>query len=239
MTLKPETSSCVLIVEDEPKLVRLVKEVLSASGYQTLTTNSGKQAIEMIALHKPDLVLLDIVLIDEIDGYEVTHRVREFSSVPIIMLTAKARESDLLHGFEAGADDYLAKPFSAKELLARIKALLSRERRLTAGVEVTEIKCGDIHIDLSRRQVKRNGNVISMTRTEYELLFQLATHANKVMLHEQLLSTIWGPEYQNDVDYLRAYIRYLRKKLEADPSNPKIILTEQGVGYLMTCPEDN
>lgn len=239
MTLKSEAGSCVLIVDDEPKLVRLVKEVLSASGYKTLTTNSGKQAIEMVALNKPDLVLLDIVLIDEVDGYEVTRRVREFSSVPIIMLTAKARESDLLHGFEAGVDDYLSKPFSAKELLARIKALLTRDQRLAAGTEVAELHCGTIHIDLTRRKVKRNGNVINLTRTEYELLFQLATHANKVMLHEQLLTAVWGPEYRNDVDYLRAYIRYLRKKLEADPSNPQIILTEQGVGYILACSEDS
>jgi two-component system KDP operon response regulator KdpE len=239
MTLKSEAGSCVLIVDDEPKLVRLVKEVLSASGYKTLNTNSGKQAIEMVALNKPDLVLLDIVLIDEIDGYEVTRRVREFSSVPIIMLTAKARESDLLHGFEAGADDYLSKPFSAKELLARIKALLTRDQRMAAGTDVAELLCGAIHIDLTRRKVKRNGNVINLTRTEYELLFQLATHANKVMLHEQLLTAVWGPEYRNDVDYLRAYIRYLRKKLETDPSKPQIILTEQGVGYILACPEDS
>ena len=233
------TDGCVLIVDDEPKLVRLVKEVLSASGFKTLTTSSGEEAIEMVALEKPDLVLVDIVLVDEIDGYEVTRRVREFSDVPIVMLTAKARESDLLHGFEIGADDYLTKPFSAKELLARIKSLLSREKRLAAGPEVGEVVCGSIHIDLSRRKVKRNGIGINLTRTEYELLRQLATHANQVMLHEQLLAAVWGPEYRDDVDYLRAYIRYLRKKLEDDPSNPQIILTQQGVGYLLACPEED
>jgi two-component system KDP operon response regulator KdpE len=228
----------VLIVDDEPKLARLVKEVLSASGYKTLTTNSGEQAVEMVALQKPDLVLLDIILADEIDGYEVARRVREFSNVPIVMLTAKARESDLLRGFEIGADDYLTKPFSAKELLARINAVLSRENRLVSGSGAVEIVCGSIHIDLSRRKVKRNGIGINLTRTEYELLYQLATNANKVMLHEQLLTLVWGPEYRDDVDYLRAYIRYLRKKLEDDPSNPQIILTEQGVGYILACPED-
>jgi two-component system KDP operon response regulator KdpE len=238
--MDPEvTDGCVLIVDDEPKLVRLVQEVLTASGFKTLTTSSGEKAIEMVAVEKPDLVLLDIVLVDEIDGYEVTRRVREFSDVPIVMLTAKARESDLLHGFEIGADDYLTKPFSAKELLARIKALLSREKRVATGPEAVEIVCGSIHIDLSRRKVKRDGRDIKLTRTEYELLHELATHANQVMLHEQLLAAVWGPEYRDDVDYLRAYIRYLRKKLEDDPSNPQIILTQQGVGYLLVCPEED
>lgn len=228
----------ILIVDDEPKLVRLVSEVLTATGFSTLTAANGERAIELTAVEQPDLIILDIVLAGDLDGFEVTRRIREFSSVPIIMLTAKARESDLLRGFDVGADDYLTKPFSAKELLARVRALLKRVRLEAVEPGKMEIKCGPLQIDLARRRVTVAGQEIHLTRTEYNLLHELATHPNQVMLHEQLLTAVWGFEYRDDIDYLRAYIRYLRRKLESDPENPQLIVTQPGVGYLLECPEE-
>lgn len=228
---------CILIVDDEPKLVRLVREILTATGYSVMSAVRGKVAIEMVALDKPDLIILDIVLADDIDGFEVARRVREFSSVPIIMLTAKAREDDMLQGFKTGADDYLTKPFSSKELLARVSAVLKRTRNAEVETGDGEIVCGDLHIDLARRQVKVGANEVRLTRTEYNLLLELAQNLNKVLFHEQLLTKVWGSEYRDDVDYLRAYIRYLRQKIEPDPANPQMILTSRGVGYLLSCPD--
>ena len=224
----------ILVVDDEPRLVRLVTEVLKAVGYQVITAGTGEQALEAVALEKPDLVLLDILLSQGIDGYQVCQRLREFSSVPVIMLTAKALESDLLRGFDAGADDYITKPFGAKELIARVRAVLRRAQRPEEIGEHT-VRCGDLEIDLARRLARVRGQHVSLTRTEYALLRQLALHPNRVMLHHELLTQVWGPEYRDDLDYLRAYIRHLRYKLEPDPSNPRYILNQPGVGYWLAC----
>jgi two-component system KDP operon response regulator KdpE len=227
----------ILVVDDEPKLARLVREVLTATGFDVMSTGSGENAVEMAALERPDLIVLDIVLSGAIDGYEVTRHVREFSDVPIIMLTAKAREADLLRGFDSGADDYLTKPFSSKELLARVRAVLKRARREPVAPVESEIVCGELKIDLARRHVTVAGKQVQLTPTEYNLLHELASHRNQVILHEQLLTAVWGTEYRDDLDYLRAYIRYLRQKVESDPANPKLIVTSQGVGYMLVCPE--
>lgn len=227
----------ILVVDDEPKLVRLLQEVLTATGYTVLATGNGEEAVRLVALEEPDLVVLDIVLSGEDDGYEVARRVREFSAVPIVMLTAKARESDLLHGFDSGADDYLTKPFSAKELLARVRAVLMRARISAVEPTTTEITCGPLRIDLARRRVKVRGEDVHLTRTEFNLLHELAAHRNRVLLHEQLLTAVWGGEYRDDIDYLRAYVHYLRQKLEADPADPRLIVTSPGVGYMLACPE--
>jgi two-component system KDP operon response regulator KdpE len=227
----------ILVVDDEPKLVRLVREVLTAIGFEVMSTGSGENAVEMAALERPDLIVLDVVLSGAMDGYEVTRRVREFSDVPIIMLTAKVREADLLRGFDVGADDYLTKPFSSKELLARVRAVLKRARREPAAPVESEIVCGELKIDLARRHVRVGGKEVQLTPTEYNVLHELASHRNQVLLHEQLLTAVWGTEYRDDLDYLRAYIRYLRQKLEPDPANPKLIVTSPGVGYMLVCPE--
>lgn len=229
----------ILVAEDDPKMVHLVTEVLTASGFAVLSTALGREAVEMVAVEQPDLLILDIGLADKIDGFEVAQRVREFSNIPIVMLTAKALESDLLQGFGVGTDDYLTKPFSARELLARIRALLNRARLESIAPSQAFIQCGSLRVDLARRRVTMDGRIVSLTRTEYNLLHELATHPNRVMLHEELLTTIWGFEYRNDVDYLRAYIRYLRRKLEPDPSNPQLIITYAGVGYLLACQEEH
>jgi two-component system KDP operon response regulator KdpE len=226
----------ILVVDDVPRVVRLVSEVLKAVGYQVIAATSGEPAIEMVALEQPDLVLLDILLPHGLDGYEVCRRIREFSSVPVIMLTAKAQESEMLRGFEVGADDYLTKPFSAKELIARVKAVLRRSQRPEELTTAT-LTCNELEINFAQRSVKVRGEPVSLTRTEYALLRQLALNANRVMLHQDLLTAVWGAEYRDDIDYLRAYIRYLRRKLEADPANPQYILTSPGVGYMLACPE--
>jgi two-component system KDP operon response regulator KdpE len=226
----------ILVVDDEPRVVRLVTEVLGAVGYDVIAAARGEPAIEMVALEQPDLVLLDIRLPGDMDGYEICRRVREFSDVAVIMLTARAQESDVLRGFDVGADDYLTKPFSAKELVARVKAVLRRTGRSEERVTST-FTCGELEVNFARRTVKVHGDQVSLTRTEYALLRQLALNANRVMLHQDLLTQVWGPEYRDDVDYLRAYVRYLRRKLEPDPSNPQYLLTSPGVGYLLACPE--
>jgi two-component system KDP operon response regulator KdpE len=231
-------SEKILVVDDEPRVVRLVNEVLKAVGYQVIAAANGETAIEMVALEQPDLVLLDILLPLGPDGYEVCRRIREFSDVPVIMLTAKAQETDLLRGFDVGTDDYLTKPFSAKELVARVKAVLRRVQRPEEAVTAT-LTCGELQINFARHIVKVRGEQVSLTRTEYALLRQLALNANRIMLHQDLLTTVWGQEYRDDIDYLRAYIRYLRRKLETDPSNPQYILTSPGVGYTLACPDES
>jgi len=227
----------ILVVDDQPRLVRLVREVLQAVGYAVVAANTGETAIDMAAVEQPDLVLLDILLPQGPDGYEVCRRIREFSDVPVIMLTAKAQEADMLHGFDVGADDYLTKPFSAKELIARVGAVLRRSKRPEETM-TTVFHCGDIEIDFTRHSVTVSGlGPVALTRTEYALLRQLALNPNCIILHQDLLAAVWGPEYRDDVDYLRAYVRYLRRKLEADPANPKYIVTVAGMGYMLACPE--
>jgi two-component system KDP operon response regulator KdpE len=219
-------------------VVRLVSEVLKAVGYQVIAAGNGETAIEMVAMERPDLVLLDILLPRGPDGYEVCQRIREFSGVPVIMLTAKAQESEILRGFDVGADDYLTKPFNAKELVARVRAVLRRAQRPEEATAST-LTCGELKIDFARRRAVARGEAVSLTPTEYALLRQLALNVNRIMVHGDLLTEVWGPEYRDDVDYLRAYVRYLRRKLEADPSNPQYILTSQGVGYMLACPEES
>jgi two-component system KDP operon response regulator KdpE len=228
----------VLVVDDEPKMVRLVREILTAASYEVLAACSGEQAIELVAKEQPDLVLLDILLsYGSLDGYQTARRLREFSDVPIIMLTARARESDLLEGFEAGADDYITKPFSAKELLARMQAVLRRARVPSPATGDTLIVCGDLQVNLASRRVRVGEREVHLTATEYSLLHELATHIDQVLLHEQLLTTVWGQEYRDDLDYLRSYIRYLRQKIEANPAEPRLILTVPGIGYMLSRPE--
>ncbi len=233
-----DSQARILVVDDEPKLVRLLREVLTAVGYEILAAQNGEQAVEMAALENPDLIILDLILGNGCDGYEAARRIREFSEVPIIMLTARARETDVLQGFSVGADDYIIKPFSSKELLARVRAVLKRARGDAEGTGESILVCGDLTIDLARRRVTLQDKEVHLTPTEYSLLHELAVHKNQVMLHEQLLTAVWGSEYRDDIDYLRSYIRYLRQKIELDPANPKIILRSPGVGYMLVCQSD-
>lgn len=229
--------SRILIVDDESKMVRLLREILTATGYEAFAASSGVQAIQMVAREQPDLIILDIILDGEMDGYRVAQRIREFSEIPIIMLTIKHKESDLLQAFECGADDYLTKPFSSKELLARLRAVLKRSQDYRPEELETEILCGDLHIDLLRHAVTIHGREVHLTPTEYKVLTELARHYNQVLLHEQILSSVWGPEYRDDVDYLRSYIHCLRKKLEPEPAKPKMIVSNPGIGYMLVVPD--
>ncbi len=228
----------ILIVDDEPRIVRLVSQVLKAIGYDVCSADRGQAALDLIPLERPALVLLDIMLPAELDGFEVCRRIREFSDVPVIMLTAKASDADVLRGFDAGADDYLTKPFNAQELVARVRAVLRRSHHAEETITTTW-KCGELEINFPRRTVTVRGQPVSLTRTEYALLRELAVNANRVLLHEDLLTRVWGPEYRDDIDYLRAYIRYLRRKIETDPANPRYILTSSGVGYVLACPDES
>jgi two-component system, OmpR family, KDP operon response regulator KdpE len=226
----------LMIVDDDPRLIRLVREVLTAVGYEVIACSSGGQAVECFALEQPQLVLLDIMLKDT-DGFQVCSQIREFSDVPIIMLTAKVNEADKLTGFDCGADDYITKPFSSKELLARIRAVLNRTRKEGIAPQDTRIVCGELQVDLPRRHVTLGGQEIYLTAIEYNLLHELVTHIDQVLLHEQLLTAVWGSEYRDDVDYLRSYIHLLRRKLEHNPAKPQLIKNIQGVGYMLVGPK--
>jgi DNA-binding response OmpR family regulator len=228
------SKSRILVVDDDPRLVRLLREVLTAAGYDILVNSNGEHAVETIAVEQPDLVILDIILREGMDGYQVARSVREFSNVPVIMLTAKVTEMDMLTGFDVGADDYITKPFSAKELLARVRAVLRRaERQDTGDFHQPVFEHHELRIDLPRAQVACAGREIMLTATEYRLLQTLAASIGRVLTSEDLLTNVWGPEYREDKEILWVCLSRLRQKIEPDPKNPIHIVTKQGLGYLM------
>jgi len=226
----------VLVVDDDVRLLRFVRANLETVGYKVLLSEDAETAIGVVEKDMPDLIILDIML-PEMGGLELARRMREFSAVPILMLTAKAEEADIVAGLRGGADDYMTKPFGVQELLARVEAILRRtgnsEGRAT-GQDV--VKLGDLSIDFLRRRVVVRGDEVELTLTEYKLLSELATNAGKVMLHGELLSKVWGPEYSNEWEYLRAYVRRLRRKIEKDPAHPQHILSRPGFGYILVKP---
>jgi len=226
----------ILIVDDEPNVRKLVKANLESSGYKLIQAEDGEQAIEMVESTLPDLVILDLML-PKMDGYTVCRRLREFSTVPVIMLTARSAPVDLVHGFEVGADDYLTKPFSVTELLMRVQAVLRRSKWPEDILARRGFAVGPIEIDFALHQVSVDGQEVKLTPTEYRLLAYLATNANRVIPHRELLRAVWGPEYGEETEYLRVYMRYLRQKLEPDPANPQYLLTQPGAGYMLFQPE--
>jgi two-component system KDP operon response regulator KdpE len=221
----------ILAVDDEAGILRLIKLELSSQGFRVIVAGEGEEALRMAEQQRPDIVILDIVM-PEMSGLEVMRRLRERTSVPVILLTAKDHDEDKVRGLEMGADDYLVKPFNPEELSARVRAVLRRGFRPTVGAE-NIVRVAIVEIDLNRRLVKKEGEVVSLTRTEWMLLQHLAANAGKVMLNTELLSKVWGPEYRDDLQYLRVWVSRLRSKLEPDPSNPTIIKTLQGIGYLL------
>jgi len=223
----------ILIVDDEPRLLRLVKVNLLASGYEVATTTDGKTAIELIEASDYDLLILDIMLPGQLNGFEVCKRIREFSDIPVIMLTGRAREQDRIRGFDVGADDYLTKPFSVEELLRRIKAVLRRTYQTGESPKSPTYTSGELMINFAQRRVFVGGKEVKLTATEYEVLYHLGSNAGKIITHEDLLTWVWGLEYRNELHYLRNYISSLRKKIEDDPANPKYILGKHGIGYQM------
>jgi two-component system KDP operon response regulator KdpE len=218
------------VVEDEPQMRRFLRASLTAHGYRLAEAASATEAVLIASTHNPDLVLLDLGLPDE-DGIALTRRLREWSSVPILVISARGREDDKVAALDAGADDYLTKPFGVQELLARMRVAL-RHARFAASEETrTAQEFGSLRIDLVRREVTIDGRQVHLTPIEYKLLALLAQHAGKVLTHRQILKEVWGPSYATQTHYVRVHMAELRKKIEADPAQPKLLVTEQGVGY--------
>lgn len=228
-------SPLVLAVDDEPSVLKLIQMELRDAGIRTLTAETGAEAVQSVLDYRPDLVVLDIMLPDE-SGLEVMRRLRERSPLPVILLTAKGRDADVVRGLELGADDYLAKPFNPEELAARIRAVLRRAAR--PAERGPRLVYGDLEIDLERRLVRRDGAVVELTRTEWNLLEHLAANAGKVLLNGEILAAVWGPEYRDDLQYLRVWVSRLRSKLERDREHPQLIRTFPGIGYQLTGPDD-
>jgi len=220
----------ILVVDDEERMVRFIRMNLEHDGFQVSEAFNGKQAIQKLRDVTPDLILLDIMMPD-LDGFEVLETIREITNVPVIMLTAKGEEDDRIRGLEGGADDYVTKPFSPRELVSRVKAVLRRTESATGSMHgLLEID-KRLKIDFDRREIWLEGKLVKLRPTEYRLLFHLVQNAGWVVSHDQLLQKVWGYEYRDEPHYVRLYINYLRQKLEKDPADPKYILTERGVGY--------
>ncbi len=220
----------ILVVDDEERMARFIRLNLEHDGFRVVEAHRGLEAIHQLRDAMPDVVILDVMMPD-LDGFEVLKMIREISNVPVIMLTAKGEEDDRVRGLELGADDYVTKPFSPRELVSRVRAVLRRtEASGFVSKEVYEID-DRLKIDFGRREVWVDGKLVKLRPTEYRLLYHLVQNAGWVMTYDQLLSKVWGYEYRDEPHYVRLYINYLRQKLEKDPANPKYILTERGVGY--------
>jgi two-component system KDP operon response regulator KdpE len=217
----------VLVIDDEPQIQRAVRTALAGHGYQVIGAETGEEGVTLFGDRRPDIVLLDLML-PGIDGLEVCRRIRAVSSTPIIVLSARGDERDKVTALDLGADDYLTKPFGVEELLARIRVAL----RHAAGATLEPVVAlGGLTIDFGRRQVTRDGAAIHLTPTEYDVLKYMAQHADKVVTHRTLLGAVWGAEYTDQTPMLRVFIKQLRRKVEADPADPRLIVTEPGVGY--------
>lgn len=224
-----ENEPQVLLIEDEPQVRRFLRALLQGNGYRLIEAETGTQGITYAAQHTPDLVVLDLGLPD-MDGIEVTRRLREWSNLPILVLSARGKEGDKVTALDAGADDYLTKPFGAEELLARLRVALRHAARRDIPPS-SAFSFGDVEVDLAKRSVMRAGAEVHLTPNEYKLLVELVRHAGMVLTHRQLLKDVWGPNSVQHTHYLRVYMAQLRHKLEADAARPRFLLTEPGVGY--------
>ena len=221
----------ILVVDDEPRMINFIRMNLELEGHQVIEAHTGLEALEAVRTKLPDIVLLDVMM-PELDGFEALRMLREFSNIPVIMLTAKGEENDKVYGLELGADDYIAKPFGPRELSSRIKAVLRRTEAPSSAPDQAILKIDDrLSVDFNRREVIVNGERIKLRPTEYRLLYHLIENTGWTVPHDQLLAKVWGYEYRDEAHYVRLYVNYLREKIEEDPSNPKYILTERGVGY--------
>jgi len=225
----------ILVIDDEPQILRALKTILRERDFRVTTAGTGEEGLALAAAEPPDLVVLDLSL-PKMDGIEVCARLREWTQLPILVLSVRGGERDKVAALDVGADDYLTKPFGIEELLARIRVGL-RHAALAKGSPSVVISSGPIVIDLSTRQVTLDGAAVRLTPTEYRLLAYLSGHAGRVLTHQTLLANVWGDEYRGHTEYLRVYIRQLRKKLEPDPDDPQILLTEPGIGYRFVTPE--
>jgi len=220
----------ILIVDDEPRIRDLVRMNLELEHYSVIEASNGQEALEQLREHLPDLVILDVMM-PGMEGFETLRALREVSTVPVMMLTVRQSEQDKIHGLDLGADDYLAKPFNPRELLSRTRALLRRSFMPTPSRKTEIVVDQDLKIDFARREVIVRGQKVVLRPTEYRLLYHLVSNAGRLLTHETLLSKVWGHEYRDEAHYLRLYIAYLRHKIEKDPTHPKYIFTERGVGY--------
>lgn len=220
----------ILVVDDEPRMIRFIRMNLELEGWEVAEASDGQQALNQIRDRLPDLVILDVMM-PELDGFETLRLLREISAVPVIMLTAKGEEDDRVRGLELGADDYVTKPFSPRELVSRVRAVL-RRAEMPPTLEKGPLRIdARLTIDFDRREVLVEGRPVQLRPTEFRLLYHLVSNAGWVVPHDQLLAKVWGYEYREETHYLRLYINYLRQKLEVEPGNPQYILTERGVGY--------
>jgi two-component system, OmpR family, KDP operon response regulator KdpE len=225
----------VLVVDDEPPIQRLLRATLQADGYAVATAGTGEEALAFLEDERPDLIVLDVMM-PGMDGFETLRHIRARSQLPVILLTARSSDPDKLRGLQTGADDYMTKPFNPDELSARVAAVLRRSTGAAIAVQGTLLRYPDVEIDLDQRRVTVNGSEVRLSRTEWELLNQLGTNAGRVMMHGELLSRIWGPEFRDEVHYLRTWVSRLRAKLEPDAASPKLITTYPGLGYRLEAP---
>lgn len=222
----------ILVIEDEPPMVRFLRASLGAHGYRLIESATAKDGVAQAASHNPDVILLDLGLPDA-DGLTVTAELRAWTRTPIIVISARGRDEDKIEALDAGADDYLTKPFSVGELLARIRVALRHSAAVGSGREDPVFTSGDLRVDLAARQVFVGGEEVHLTPTEYKLLAVLVRHAGRVVTHRQLLKEVWGPTYVEHTEYLRVFMGQLRHKLESEPARPRCLLNEPGVGYRM------
>ena len=224
------TNVTILVVDDEPRMVQFITMNLELEAFRVVSAFDGYQALEKMTRELPDLVILDIMMPD-MDGFETLRKIRKMSAVPVIFLSAKGEEFDRVKGLDLGADDYIAKPFSPRELISRIRAVLRRLEPVAPALGLPVKVDDDLCINFEQRKVIVRGQEVRLRPTEYRLLYQLVTNAGRLLTHETLLSRVWGPEYRDEDHYVRLYITYLRQKIEKDPKNPKYILSERGLGY--------
>ncbi|MCX7911745.1 MAG: response regulator transcription factor [Dehalococcoidales bacterium] len=224
------TGKKILVVDDEPQIAQSIAMNLQLEGFHVVSARDGYEALEKLTTEMPDMVILDVMMPD-MDGFETLRRIREVSPVPVIFLTVRGQEHDRVRGLDLGADDYITKPFSQRELLSRIRAVFRRmePKGLSSSGEI--VVDDELRINFDKRKVIVRGREITLRPTEHRLLYQLVTNAGKLLTHEMLLSRVWGPEYRDEDQYVRLYITYLRQKIEKDPKNPKYILSERGLGY--------
>ena len=220
----------ILIVDDEPRIRDFVSMNLELERYRVIEASNGLEALEQLRENLPDLIVMDVMM-PEMDGFETLRHIREVSNIPVIMLTVRQNDQDKIHGLDLGADDYIAKPFNPGELLSRIRALLRRSFMAAPARKTELVVDPDLKIDFSRHEVIVRGEKVVLRPTEYRLLYHLVSIAGRLLTHETLLSKVWGREYRDEAHYLRLYITYLRQKIESDPTHPKYILTERGIGY--------
>lgn len=225
-------STCILIVDDEPRYLRLMEANLVTEGYQVISATNGQEAVDLVVEKHPDLVFLDVMM-PVLDGFAALERIREFSNIPIIIVTARGNENDRVRGLDLGADDYIVKPFSATELLARARAVLRRAQNTGGNFQQSIFTHGNLRIDFARAEVFKGDKMVFLSATEYRLLLQFAHNIGSVLTSEQLLMDVWGAEYKDDKEILWVSISRLRQKLETDPKNPQHIVTRSGLGYTM------